>query len=165
MTPAQTAAITRATKLIPNLGRENDNEVVVAARAIARALAGVGLDWHDLATLIRPDRSRRAAAAPRRAKPAPPDSPVPPQASKPAFRRDDPVRGERIRASAFQTPFVPFPVSDALRREIWPRRAELTDEDRAVFDRASAKLKRGEMLVPHVHGLLIEIVGRLRAAA
>ena len=39
----------KLSKLIPMLSTDQDGELVAAARAIGRALQGVGLDFHDLA--------------------------------------------------------------------------------------------------------------------
>lgn len=38
--------------LLPHLGNANDHEAEAARRAINRLLAGVGLDWHDLTSLL-----------------------------------------------------------------------------------------------------------------
>lgn len=40
-------------KLLPHLGNENDGEALAAVRSITTLLKKVGLDWHDLATLLR----------------------------------------------------------------------------------------------------------------
>ena len=40
-------------KLLPHLGNENDGEALAAVRSIASLLKKAGLDWHDVATLLR----------------------------------------------------------------------------------------------------------------
>jgi len=39
-------------KLLPLLSSDQDGEVIAAARAISRALASVGADWHDLVKVL-----------------------------------------------------------------------------------------------------------------
>ena len=43
----------RLGKLLPHLGNENDGEALAAVRSITSLLKKAGLDWHDLATLLR----------------------------------------------------------------------------------------------------------------
>jgi hypothetical protein len=42
----------RLTKLLPHLGNENQNEADNARQKITRLLQSVGLDWHDIGTLL-----------------------------------------------------------------------------------------------------------------
>jgi hypothetical protein len=49
---ALTPVAPRLSKLIPLLSSTHDDEVVAAARAIARMLASAGADWHDLAAAL-----------------------------------------------------------------------------------------------------------------
>ena len=46
------AIFERLTKLLPHLGNENQNEADNARQKITRLLKSVGLDWHDIGTLL-----------------------------------------------------------------------------------------------------------------
>lgn len=50
------------TRLIPSLGRDNDNEVVTTVRAIASALRNAGQDFHDLARAVENTSQHRATS-------------------------------------------------------------------------------------------------------
>lgn len=46
-------SVERIAKLLPRLAVENDQELLQAARRIARELEASGLDWNDLAAMLR----------------------------------------------------------------------------------------------------------------
>ena len=50
-------------RLIPSLGRDNDNEVVTTVRAIGSALRNAGQDFHDLARAVEGGAKHRVTSA------------------------------------------------------------------------------------------------------
>lgn len=74
--PNTSRVVSRIAVLVPSLGRDNDNEVVAAVRAIGASLKAEKLDFHDLARALA-GLGKREEAPPVQPQPWSP-SPTPP---------------------------------------------------------------------------------------
>ncbi len=158
------AILPRVAQLLRMLGSDRDGEVVAAAGALRRTLAGAGVDLHDLSAVVESPAAVPAAApkrpASRKARKAPGPRPAEPQSTPPP---KPPHRDDLVQLTAEQRVAILKGLAEAVedaegRLNDWQRRfaGDLVDMmGRRHLRPTERQLAQAERIVRIVRGIAV----------